>query len=226
MLADRASSWLLCASRQSGKSTVVSRKAAWLALTEGKFVLVVSRSEKQAFEFFERVIEAYRTHPLVETTREPTMSELRLVNGGRVLALPHAESTILGYSSVDCLIMDEAARIHDAVFRAVRPMLAVRRGTMIALSTPFGQRGWFWHAWHECEQREKRGEPARYARAKVPWTLCPRITPEFIEQEKQDVTIGPDGVRQEYECEFLPASQSCCIDVEAMQALLDDMRGW
>jgi hypothetical protein len=26
-------------------------------------------------------------------------------------------------------------------------MLAVSHGRLIALSTPFGQRGWFWQAW-------------------------------------------------------------------------------
>ena len=35
----------------------------------------------------------------------------------------------------------------DALYYAVRPMLAVSAGRMVALSTPFGKRGWFYEAW-------------------------------------------------------------------------------
>jgi hypothetical protein len=152
-------------------------------------------------------------------------SELRLVNGGRVLALPHMADTILGYSSVDVLVMDEAARIHDQVFRAVRPMLAVSKGKMIALSTPHGQRGWFWNEWHDCELQERMGRPEDWRRVKVPWTACPRITPEYIEGERRKPSVGPQGIEEEFNCVFLPAAANCPIDVEAMQALLDDVRG-
>jgi hypothetical protein len=153
------------------------------------------------------------------------MSELRLENGGRVLALPHSEETIRGYSAVDLLIMDEAAMIHDRVFVAVGPMLAVKKGNMIALSTPKGQRGWWWNEWHDCELAARQGKAARWKTIKVPWTMCPRITPEFIESERRKVSVGPLGVEQEYECVFTPAHVHCPIDVEAMQALLDDVRG-
>lgn len=226
ILADRRSNYLICASRQSGKSTVVAAKAAWLALTEAKFVLVVSRSEDQAFEFFAKVMESYHRFPLVEPLRDPTMSELRLVNGGRVLALPHSEETIRGYSAVDTLVMDEAAMIKDNVFVAVGPMLAVKKGNMIALSTPKGQRGWMWEEFHDCELAVQQGRKPRWKTVNVPWTMCPRITPEFIETERMKPSVGPVGVAQEYECEWLPASANCPIDVEAMQALLDDVRGW
>lgn len=205
---------------------MVAALAAWCALTQGQFVLVISRSEAQAFEFFEKVLAAYHRWPLVKTSRPPTMSELRLVNGGRVLALPHSEETIRGYSALDVLVMDEAAMIHDAVFAAAGPMLAVRKGRMIALSTPKGQRGWWWEEHHRCELLQQRGLPTPYNLVKVPWTMCPRITPEFIESERQKPSMGPVGVSQEYECNFLPASSHCPIDVEAMQELLDDLKGW
>jgi hypothetical protein len=46
------------------------------------------------------------------------------------------------------VIVDEAARVPDDLYRAVRPMLAVSQGRLIALSTPFGQRGWFYDELH------------------------------------------------------------------------------
>ena len=71
----------------------------------------------------------------------------------------------------------------------VRPMLAVSRGRLIALSTPFGQRGWFCEEWH--------GD-GPWKRIRITWRDCPRITPEFIAEETR--ALGPAWVEQEYEC--------------------------
>jgi hypothetical protein len=50
-------------------------------------------------------------------------------------------------SRVALLVIDEASRVDDALYASVRPMLAVSEGRIIALSTPFGRRGWFHAAW-------------------------------------------------------------------------------
>ena len=76
--------------------------------------------------------------------------------------------------------------------RAVRPMLAVSQGRLVALSTPFGQRGWFYDEWHG-------GGP--WKRVRITWRDCPRITPEFIAEEAR--ALGPQWVAQEYECSFV-----------------------
>src|SRR5205814_433566 len=91
---------------------------------------------------------------------------LELANGSRVVSLPGTEGTVRGFSGVALLIIDEAARVADALYAAVRPMLAVSRGRLVALSTPFGQRGWFYDAWHSNEEWE---------RVRVTAPECPRI---------------------------------------------------
>ena len=53
-------------------------------------------------------------------------------------ATPCREETIRGYSHVSLLIIDEAARVPDDLYEAVRPMLAVSQGRLICLSTPWG----------------------------------------------------------------------------------------
>jgi hypothetical protein len=70
-------------------------------------------------------------------------------------------------------------------------MLAVSRGRLVALSTPFGQRGWFFDAW-------QGGGP--WKKVQITWRDCPRIAPDFIAEERQ--ALGDSWVRQEYECEF------------------------
>jgi len=67
---------------------------------------------------------------------------VRLANGSRILSLPGTEATVRGFSA-DLLIIDEAARVHDSLYEAVRPMLAVTGGRLVALSAPWGRRGWF-----------------------------------------------------------------------------------
>jgi hypothetical protein len=56
------------------------------------------------------------------------------------------DETIRGYSGVDLLVLDEAARVPDDVFFAVRPMLATSNGTIICMSTPNGPAGFLWEA--------------------------------------------------------------------------------
>src|SRR5215813_12014128 len=160
---------LLCCSRQSGKSTVVSALALHTALfTPGSLVLLLSPSQRQSAEIFRKVLEADNAlgHPIPAVYR--TQLRLELGNGSRVLCLPGREETIRSFGGVDLLVLDEAARIRDELYRSVRPMLAVSQGRLIALSTPFGRRGWFYHEW---------AGSGPWRRFRVTWRDCPRITP-------------------------------------------------
>lgn len=79
----------------------------------------------------------------------------------------------------------------DDLYKSVRPMLAVSRGRLIAMSTPFGQRGWFFEEW--------QGQ-GLWLKIKVPWSDCPRVSREFIAEERR--ALGDAWVDQEYECLF------------------------
>ena len=92
------------------------------------------------------------------------------------------------------VIIVEAARVEDELLAAVRPMLAVSDfgGRLIALSTPFGKRGWFFEAWHNG------GED--WTRVEVRAEDCPRISKEFLAEElkqlgTQPLTENPSGRR-------------------------------
>src|SRR5262249_54049391 len=100
--------------------------------------------------------------------------------------------TIRSFGGVALLIIDEAARVQDDLYRSVRPMLAVSQGRLICLSTPFGKRGFFWREWAE-------GGDA-WQRVCIPWQECPRITADFIAGERK--SMGDSWVSQEYCCSF------------------------
>ena len=91
---------------------------------------------------------------------------LGLENGSRIVSLPGTETTVRAYSAVRLLLVDEAARVPDETIAAVRPMLAVSGGQLIAmLSTPFGRRGWFHLMWTEGGPTWQRHEVPGHRRA-------------------------------------------------------------
>jgi len=209
VLGDPKHDWLLLCSRQSGKTTVTAAKAVWEMLCCQSFVLVLAPSDKQVLEFVKRVRKCLARAPYSEVVKE-TASELVLANGARLLALPNNEATVRTYSEVDLLIIDEASRVPDTLYAAVTPMLAVSKGRKILLSTPFGQRGFFFNSWTKG---------TTWRRQRVTWKDCPRITPEFIATERSE--HGEFWIRQEYECEFVN-TQSSVFDVQLFQQLVSE----
>ncbi|HEY8505196.1 MAG TPA: phage terminase large subunit [Gemmataceae bacterium] len=184
---------LLCCSRGAGKSRAASAKALHRALFHpGSLVLLLSRSRRQSAELFRYVMQGYAALGRPVRSVRANETALELANGSRVVSLPGREETIRSFQGVDLLVIDEAARVPDELYRSVRPMLGVSRGRLVALSTPFGRRGWFWKAWGE--------EGGAWQRVEVPWTECPRLTPEFIAEERR--ACGAAWVAQEYECSF------------------------
>ncbi len=134
---------LLC-SRQSGKSTTCAVIATHQAVyVPGSLVLVLSPSLRQSQELFRKCLDLYRVLGETAPATAETKLQLDLANGSRLVALPGKESTVRGFSGVSLLLVDEASRVHDALYQAVRPMLAVSGGRIILLSTPFGKRGFF-----------------------------------------------------------------------------------
>jgi hypothetical protein len=114
-----------------------------------------------------------------------------LENGSRIVTLPGSEKTIRGFSGTSLLVLDEAARVEDQLYFAVRPMLAVSGGALMMLSTPYGKRGMFFEEWTGA---------GGWERYEVPADKCPRITEEFLEEER--ASLPPWVYRQEYECSF------------------------
>jgi Terminase large subunit, T4likevirus-type, N-terminal/Terminase RNaseH-like domain len=182
---------LLNCCRQAGKSTITSALALHTALfTPNQLVLLLSPGQRQSGEIFRKMLDFYNAIERPVKATYETQLKIELANGSRILCLPGKEQTIRGYSP-NLLVIDEASRVPDDLYRSVRPMLAVSKGRLIALSTPFGQRGWFYDEWNSVGPWKK---------VKVPWQECPRITSDFIEEERR--AMGNAWVQQEYECLF------------------------
>ena len=179
---------LLNCARQTGKSTTVAALALHQLLAQDdSLVLLVAPSERQSHELYRKVMHGYLALGQPVASIKSNQSELELANGSRLVALPGREETIRSFSGVSLLILDEASRVPDDLYRSVRPMLAVSQGRLVSLSTPFGQRGWFYDEWIG-------GGP--WQRVHIPWTTCPRIQADFIAEETR--ALGQGWVDQEY----------------------------
>jgi hypothetical protein len=185
---------LLNCTRQWGKSTITAARAVYEAWSrKGSLTLVVSPSGRQSGEFVRKAEGfAQRLGIRPKGDGDNEMS-LEFPNGSRIIGLPGSEATIRGFSSVALLVVDEAARVSDELYLAIRPMLAVSSGTLWMMSTPFGQRGFFYETW------TRGGE--EWERIRVSAEECARIPAEFLEEERR--AMGERWFRQEYNCEFV-----------------------
>lgn len=208
---------LLNCSRQSGKSTTTALLALHTALYQPKsLILLLSPSMRQSAELLRKVVDFYRAIAGHAGVQAQSSLRLELGNGSRILSLPGNEETVRGYSGVRLLVVDEASRVPDELYYAVRPMLAVSKGRMVAMSTPFGKRGWWWKEWDAGGDTWKRIE--------VPATQCPRITAEFLTKEKRD--MGDWWFDQEYMCRFLDAQTAAFTWDMVTQATLEEVESW
>lgn len=182
---------LLNIHRQGGKSTTIAVKSLHRALYwPGSLVLIVSPTQRQSTELFRKILTFYRAIGRPVNAEAENQLSLTLENGSRIIALPSSEGGIRGYS-VDLLIIDEAARVPNELWGAVSPMLAVTHGRVVAMSTPFGKRGW----WYDATKS------SRWRTVTVKATECPRISPEYLAAERD--SAGDFWFRQEFMCEFL-----------------------
>ncbi len=213
---------LLNCCRQAGKSTAVALLGlAQAVFVPGTKVLLVSRSHRQSIELFRIITDFFARLGQPLRVRQ-NAEELLLANHSRIVSLPCREETIRGYSHVSLLIIDEAARVPDDLYRAVRPMLAVSGGRLICLSTPYGKRGFFHDAWD-------RGGPD-WHRIEVPAARIPRITADFLAQERR--ALGESWFRQEYCCSFealeglvYPDFARCVVPAASLPAPLREGSG-
>lgn len=216
LLRSKSDRVLLNCARQSGKSTVAGVLAVHAALYEpGSLILLLSPTLRQSQELFKKCLSLYRIADKPVPPESETALTLTLKNGSRIVSLPGKEGTVRGYSGVRLLAIDEAARVPDDLYASVRPMLAVSGGRLVALSTPFGTRGWWYEAWRSEEPWE---------RYRITAEECPRISPEFLAEEQRNV--GEWWFKQEYFCEFLD-SQSQAFRREDIDAMFsEEVEGW
>ena len=185
---------LLNCSRQSGKSSVSAVGALHAAeYRPGSLTLMISPTQRQSTELLAKAASFLRKLPGAKLDNEFSIA-IKFRSGSRLVSLPGTDpDRIRGFSAPGLVIIDEAAFVSDQLYYALRPMMAVGQGKLIAMSTPNGRRGFFFDEWANGGDDWERETITAYE--------CPRIPPAYLERERK--RLGDRWFRQEYLCEFL-----------------------
>jgi hypothetical protein len=212
VLRSTAKRGILNCTRQWGKSTVAAAKALHRAFATPRcLVLVASPGERQSAEWMRKAGDMLARMGIARRGDGDNSISLLLPNQSRIVGLPGTEATVRGFSAVSMLLIDEASRVDDAMYKALRPMLAVGDGDLWLMSTPNGKQGFFYESW------EHGGD--NWLRVRVPATECPRISKKFLEEQRS--VIGDAWFRQEHLCEFVDGTVGV-FDRDVVERAIDD----
>ena len=203
---------VLC-TRQWGKSTVMAAKAVHLAYTTpGSLTLVMAPCGRQSGEFLRKAEEFVSRLGIKPRTDGVNDISVVFPNGSRIVGLPENEAKIRGFSNVSLLVIDEASRVTDEAYRAMRPTLAVGDGHLWLMSTPNGKRGFLYEEW-------THGGPG-WEQIHVTAPDCPRIRPGFLAEER--AREGDTWFRQEYLCEFVERDRAVFLQESIDRSVKDE----
>ena len=181
-------------SRQAGKSTIAALRALHLALRHpGSLIMMTAKVAAQAGELLLKIAHFAAELGLRLRSDGVNSQSLLLPNGSRFVARPAVQESSRGYSQARMIIIDEAAFVPEAMFKALSPILAVGGGSLWVISTPYGTGGRFADLWHDPTNG--------FTKFSLPAHQCPRFTPEFLASERR--LFGNLYFAQEYLCQFI-----------------------
>lgn len=169
--------------RQVGKSTVIGKKAAIFAMENpDKLIMVISKTERQAGLLFSKILYNLDRKEIARgrgVGQNPTKHKIVLKNGSVIHSLPCGDTGfgIMGFT-INLLIADEAAFIPNEVWNSIIPALAVAKGEIWLLSTPFVKEGYY----YDCFS-----DPS-FTAFHTSSEDCPRKDQAFLDRQKETLT--------------------------------------
>ncbi len=200
---------ILCCTRQWGKSTTVAAMAVFQAVQhEASLILIAAPSGRQSAELLRKCGQFLSRLDCRLRGDGFNRASILLPNRSRIVALPNNGDNIRGFSAPALILIDEAARVPDSLYFDILPMLAASpAGRLWLLSTPNGKNGFFHNEW----TNQNNGS----FRLSIPATACPRISREFLQQERSRLPLHV--FEQEYLCAFHSAHNALipATDIDA-----------
>lgn len=206
--------FILLASRQIGKSTMMTIYILWQAcFMDDQRILLVANKEATAIEIFQRVRLAFEELPewLKPGVKEYGKTSMTLDNGSRI-GITTTTGTAARGQSVNCLVIDEMAFIEphlvEEFWKSVFPIItSSKKSKVFVCSTSNGTDNLFYKLYDGAEKGENG-----WAYDKIKWDEIPGRDEKWAANTKQ--AIGSiEAWLQEFECQFLSSGESS-IDEE------------
>lgn len=161
---------LFLVGRRGGKSRSSAIIAAFEAALSGRekllstgergLVVCVAPSKQQAGIVLGYLKGLFESTPLLQNEIvQQTRDGLVLKNGVEIWVLSASWRTTRGYSCLATILdevcflgtaVDSEIKSDTALVRAIRPGLATTKGRLIAISSPYAERGWAYQQWKKC----------------------------------------------------------------------------
>jgi hypothetical protein len=196
--------FILLASRQIGKSTLMTIYILWMAnFHSDQRILLVANKESTAIEIFSRVRMAYEMLPnwLKSPVVEFAKTSMELENNSRI-SITTTTGTAARGQAVSCLIIDEAAFIEshlmEPFWASVFPIVSSsKKAKVFICSTPNGTGNLFYNI-YAGSLENKNG----WQNDKILWDEVPGRDEKWVKEIKGGLA-SEEKWQQEFECKFL-----------------------
>jgi len=215
---------VMLSSRQSGKTTLMTIYALWIAcFNEDQRILVVANKEQTAINIFKRIRLAYEQLPnyLKPGVIEYGKTSMSLANGSSI-GISTTSSDAGRGDSCNCLILDELAFIDNHMvtefWRSVYPIISSSQKSKIFIaSTPNGTDNLFYELY---KGGEKGGNG--WTCERVDWWEVPGRDDKWKENTIKSLGSA-EAFAQEFGNEFLRTGESA-VDEELFIKLKEDIK--
>ena len=205
--------YVLLASRQIGKSTLMTIYLLWQAcFQKDQRILLVANKEATAIEIFSRVRMAYEELPnwLKPPVKEYAKTSMTLDNGSRI-GITTTTGTAARGQSVNCLVIDEMGFIEphlvDEFWKSVFPIISSsKKSKAFVCSTANGTQNLFYKLYNGAVTGVNG-----WGHGKIMWHEVPGRDEKWAETTRK--TIGSEeGWLQEFCCEWINSGESSIDD--------------
>jgi len=207
--------------RQSGKTTVTAAAILWELnfinnMTEG----IVANKERMASEIVAKIKNMFINLPfwMQQGVKTWQITEFSLENGGTVLSSATSGDSHRG-RSLSRLFWDEGAFVHqnmaDAFLASIYPTIASSKYSKITISSTTKGYNHFAKFWFDSVNGNNSFIPMS-----IEWNEIPGRDKKFKEETIKQ--IGPTRWQQEFECQFISASDTL-ISLQKLQELYHEI---
>jgi len=201
---DRHNKFHVNKSRQIGLTEIVLRIVQYLAFSKyegGRVMIIAGTREKTTRKVMDRLKLLFNNIP--ETLRPNSNSmNLQMTNGTVFEGFPSNSDAIRGDTKIKAIVVDEAAHFNlnddSVVMNAIEPIVLTNKSDLYLVSTPRGQRGFF----YEIAKSENDFKKLQYDFTNALGWIYSK------DEMEKELTRTDLDVDQEYRCQYTSARSS------------------